>query len=75
MWLNVPKLKKKMKVHAFNPSPREAEAGDLCEFKVSLAYRVSFRTGTKATQRNTVLKNQQEKKKSGEMKMGCHRAI
>ena len=31
---------------------------DLCEFKASLVYRVSSRTGSKATQRNPVSKNQ-----------------
>ena len=30
---------------------------DLCEFKASLVYRASTRTGSKATQRNPVLKN------------------
>ena len=29
---------------------------DLCEFEASLVYRVSSRTGSKATQRNLVLK-------------------
>ena len=31
---------------------------DLCEFKVSLVYRVSSRTGSKDTHRNPVSKNQ-----------------
>ena len=46
-------------VHAFNPSTREAAAKDLCEFKASLVYRVSFRT-TRATQRNPVLVGEEE---------------
>ena len=41
---------------------------DLCEFKLSLVYRVSFRTGSKATQRNPVLKNQSKIRKETE----CH---
>ena len=36
------------------PAPRKQRRVDLYEFKVSLAYRVSSRTGTKATQRNPV---------------------
>ena len=35
---------------------------DLCEFKASLVYRVSFRI-TRATQRNPVLKNRGKEKK------------
>ena len=35
---------------------------DLCEFKDSLVYRVSFRT-SRATQRNPVLKNKKTKTK------------
>jgi hypothetical protein len=27
-------------VHTFNPSARETEVGDLCEFEASLVYRV-----------------------------------
>ena len=34
---------------------------DFCEIKASLVYRVSFRTGSKATQRNPVLKKIQNK--------------
>ena len=47
-------------VHGFNPSTWEAKAGDLCEFKASLVYRMSSRTA-KATQRNRVLKKQKKK--------------
>ena len=36
------------RAHAFNPSTGEAEA----EFKASLVYRATSRTGSKATQRN-----------------------
>ena len=42
-------------VNACNPSTQEAERGG-SEFKASLVYRVSFRTGSKVTQRNLVLK-------------------
>ena len=35
---------------------------NLCEFEASLVYRVSSRTGSKATQRNSVLKNKTNKK-------------
>ena len=42
--------------HTFNHSTQEAEAGDLCEFKASLVYRVSYRTA-KATQWNPASKN------------------
>jgi hypothetical protein len=31
-------------VHTFNPTTWEAKAGDLCEFKASLVYRVNFRS-------------------------------
>jgi hypothetical protein len=48
-------------VHAFNPSSRDAEAGDLCEFEASLVYRMSSRTA-RATQKNPVLKNKQTNK-------------
>jgi hypothetical protein len=39
----------------------------ISEFEASLVYRVSFRTG-RATQRNTVLKNQKKEKKRKEKK-------
>jgi hypothetical protein len=45
-----------MVAHVFDPSTREAEAGEF-EFKASLLYRVSSRTA-RATQRNLVSKNQ-----------------
>ena len=32
-----------------NPATREAEAGDLCEFKANLVYRMSSRTGRAVT--------------------------
>jgi hypothetical protein len=45
--------------HTSNPrtleAEAEAEAGDLCEFKVSLAYRVSSRSHRAVTQRNPIL--------------------
>ena len=36
---------------------------DLSEFKANLVYRVSFRTGSKATHRHPVLKNKKTKYK------------
>jgi hypothetical protein len=41
--------------HAFNPSTREAEAGESLEFEASLVYKVSSRTA-RAIQRNPVSK-------------------
>ena len=38
-------------VHTFSPSTWEAEAGDLCEFEVSLVYGVNSRAGSKATEK------------------------
>ena len=45
-------------VHCFNALilGRQGQV-DLCECKVSLVYRASARTGSKATHRNPVLKN------------------
>jgi hypothetical protein len=43
--------------HAFNPSTREAEAG---EFEATLVYRVSSRTA-RAIQRNPVSTNKERK--------------
>ena len=37
---------------------------NLCEFEISLIYRVSSRTGSKATHRNPVSKNQKRKEES-----------
>jgi hypothetical protein len=48
-----------MVAHSFNPSTREAEAGEF-EFKASLVYKVSSRTA-RATQRNPVLKQNKTK--------------
>lgn len=33
-----------MVVHPFNPSTWEADAGDICEFEVSLVYRPSSKS-------------------------------
>ena len=43
------------------PALGKQRQSDLCEFEASLVYRASFRTGTKATQRNPVLKKQTNK--------------
>ena len=51
-------------MHTFNPSTWEAEAGDLYEFEARLVYRVSSRTGSKATQRNLILNLPTPKKSS-----------
>jgi hypothetical protein len=50
-------------VVAFNPSTWKAEAGKFLEFKASLVYSVSFRTG-RATKRNPIQKKKREKKVS-----------
>jgi hypothetical protein len=47
-------------VHAFNPSTWEAEAGWFSDFDTSLVHRVSSKTAMD-TQRNTVLKQQQQR--------------
>ena len=39
---------------------------DLCEFEASLVFRASSRTGSKATKRNTVSKNQKRERFVGE---------
>ena len=49
--------------HAFNPSNWRQRQADLCEFETSLVYRVSSKTGSKATQ-SPCLKNQQTKWRS-----------
>lgn len=50
-------------VHALNPSTRDADVGgNLCEFKPSLVYIVSFRTA-KETERDFVSKPNQLNKK------------
>ena len=46
------------------PALGRQEPADLCEFKASQVYRVSFRTARTAVQRNPVLKtNKQTNKK------------
>jgi hypothetical protein len=51
--------------HAFDPSTwmRQRQA-HLCEFKVSLVYKVSFRTVRTITQRNPVLDKQNKTKQN-----------
>jgi hypothetical protein len=49
-------------VHAFNPSPQEAEAGKFLSSRPPWSTKVSSRTAT-AIQRNPVSKNQKKKKK------------
>ena len=44
------------------PILRSLRQVDLCEFKACLVYRVSSRTASAVTQRNTVFKNKQTKK-------------
>ena len=52
--------------HAFNPSTREVDSGgrgrQISAFEASLVYRVSSRTA-RATQRNPVSKNNNNKKR------------
>ena len=48
--------------HVFIQTLRRQRQVDLCDFKDSLVYRVSFRT-SRATQRNPVLKNKKTKTK------------
>lgn len=43
------------------PEFRKQREMNLCEFKVSMVYRLNFRT-SKNTQRNLVLKNQKKNK-------------
>jgi hypothetical protein len=49
-------------VHTFNPCSWEARGRWISEFEASLVYRVSSRTA-RATQRNPVSKNQDNKQK------------
>ena len=49
--------------HAFNPSTVVAK--DFSEFETSIVYRVTFRTGHKATERNPVLKKKKKSRKNG----------
>ena len=49
-----------MVAHTFNPSTGRQMQADLCAFKASLVYRVSFRTA-RATSSDSVLKNKAEK--------------
>ena len=46
------------------PAHRRQRQVNLCEFEASLGYRVSSRTGYKATQRNLVSKIKKKKKKT-----------
>jgi hypothetical protein len=46
------------------PALRKQRQADLCEFQVSLVYRVSYRT-VRATQRNPILKSQKKRKRWG----------
>ena len=56
----------------FDPSTQEQRQADLCEFKASLVYIMSFRTATAVTQRNAVLKNKRKKKTEKKNKYsGC----
>jgi hypothetical protein len=48
-------------VHALNPSPREAEAAKLCEFKASLVYKSSPGQPGLVTHRSPLLKSQNQK--------------
>ena len=43
-------------VHSFNPSTQRQRQADLYEFKPSLVYRVSSRTGSKATEKSCLEK-------------------
>ena len=43
------------------PALGRQRQAELCEFKASLVYRASSRTGSKATQRNPISKNPKEK--------------
>ena len=46
-------------VHTFNPSTGRQRQVDLCEFKASLVYRASSRTGSKATEKHCLKKTNQ----------------
>jgi hypothetical protein len=48
--------------HTFNPSTREAEAGESPRLTASLVYRENYRTA-RVTQQNLVLKNKNKNKK------------
>jgi hypothetical protein len=50
--------------HAFDPSTQEAESDDVCDFEISLVYRVSSRTAGPVTQRNPVSKNNKTNKQT-----------
>ena len=52
-----------MVVPTFNPRTQEAEACDFYEFKASLVYRVSSRTGSKATEKPCLEKQNKQTKK------------
>ena len=51
-----------MSVESLIPTLGRQKQVDHCEFEVNLVYTASSRTGTKATQRNPVLKNKNNKK-------------
>ena len=50
------------------PALRRQRQADLCEFKASLVYRASSRTGSKAIQRNPVSKNKKQKQTNKQTK-------
>jgi hypothetical protein len=46
-------------------APRSQRQEDICEFDASLVYKISYRTA-RATQRNPILKNQNEERRRKE---------
>jgi hypothetical protein len=53
----VPKMRERTKMHTFNHSTQETEAGKISEFEASLVYKAS---SARTTQRNPVLKTNKE---------------
>ena len=49
--------------HAFNPALWRQRQADFCELEASLVYRVSFRTGPKATEKLCLEKEKKKIKK------------
>ena len=56
-------------VYTFNPSTWEAEAGGSLSLRLAWSIRAGSRTGSKATQRNPVSKNQKHKTKQKQQKV------
>lgn len=57
-------------MHTFDPALGRQRQADICEFRASLVYTVSFRTARAVTQRNPVSKKKEREEKETKTKVG-----